>query len=136
MTYIGGKCQNWHFWEFSVSVLQEKGAFLWYMYFFSFLVFGPVEDEKEDHQCLGHWSECKFKLVPIVCNHSGGGGHRTKKKIPLCLFVFLFLLHYLCMYCYILSIAKVKTSSFLVCSCKKSERDTVSCVINNEKTKY
>ena len=71
---------NWHFWEFSVSVLQEKGAFLWYMYFFSFLVFGPVEDEKEDHQCLGHWSECKFKLVPIVCNHSGGGGHRTKKE--------------------------------------------------------
>ena len=59
-----------------------------------------------------------------------------KKKIPLCLFVLLFLLHYLCMYCYILSIAKVKTSSFLVCSCKKSERDTVSCVINNEKTKY
>ena len=65
---------------YSVSVLQEKKAFLWYMYFFSFLVFGPAEDEKEDHQCLGHWSECKFKLVPIVCNHSGGGGHRTKKE--------------------------------------------------------
>ena len=71
------------------------------MYFFSYLVFGPVEDEKEDHQCLGHWSECKFKLVPIVCNHSGGRRHRTKKgkKIPLCLFVFLFLLHYLCCVC-------------------------------------
>ena len=81
---------------------------------FGFLVqFVPAKDEK-DHQCLGHWSECKFKLVPIVCNHSGGRRDRTKKKgkkIPLCLFVFLFLL-YLCMY-----ILSIGIRNKCVCNC-------------------
>ena len=68
------------FGNFLYLFCKKKGLFFGTCIFFSFLVFGPVEDEKEDHQCLGHWSECKFKLVPIVCNHSGGGGHRTKKE--------------------------------------------------------